>query len=393
MSMSFELMMKKKANYELLEYLRATGEQYIDTGYIPNQNSKVEIVVEVLDRTNSPYLFGNGVAWENSAFALALNKSTDIGLIFCYGNNTSNRAGVFAINQKYKVTMSKDGCEIYRYSSSSIIYSKGAYSLQTFSANANALIFWAMNLGEDTAKAKMKLYSCKIWENDVLVRDYVPVRRLSHNSAGLLDVVNNTFYGNAGTGEFLGSDQMILTTVGSPTITDGVVSGFVGYNDSPISYVKTDSNIDFDTNFKFVLDVETGTTLTGTQTISSRANRTSGGFTCSFFYSTQFEIKIFNSSATNVFNQTFTLSEATTTNSKYRFTIERNDTNYIFTLQKANGDVVLNQTVAVSTIGTSGFSFGGNLTDTLYTAFKGSIDFNTSYLLQNGTKYKFTIGA
>ena len=38
------------------------------------------------------------------------------------------------------------------------------------------------------------LYGMKIWENDELVRDFIPVKRDYDGIYGLLDRVNNKFY-------------------------------------------------------------------------------------------------------------------------------------------------------------------------------------------------------
>ena len=40
------------------------------------------------------------------------------------------------------------------------------------------------------------VYDVKIWKNDVLIRHYLPVKRLSDNTYGLYDNVNNTFHQN-----------------------------------------------------------------------------------------------------------------------------------------------------------------------------------------------------
>lgn len=50
-----------------------------------------------------------------------------------------------------------------------------------------------------------KIYSCKIYDNDVLVRDFVPCITAS-GEVGLYDLVGKQFYGNAGTGTFTGSE-------------------------------------------------------------------------------------------------------------------------------------------------------------------------------------------
>ena len=49
--------------------------------------------------------------------------------------------------------------------------------------------------------AKYKVYSCKIWDNDIIQRNLIPAKN-SSGILGLYDAVNNVFYTNAGTGTF-----------------------------------------------------------------------------------------------------------------------------------------------------------------------------------------------
>lgn len=60
--------------------------------------------------------------------------------------------------------------------------------------NAGTSLF---GLASSTAKAKAKLYSCKIWNNDALVRDYLPVR--IGTTVELLDLVSWSFATRVGT--------------------------------------------------------------------------------------------------------------------------------------------------------------------------------------------------
>ena len=64
---------------------------------------------------------------------------------------------------------------------------------------------WLFNGNSDTntVKSKAKCYYAKIWEDDVLVRNFIPCYRKSDNEPGLYDTVNKVFYTNSGTGEFL----------------------------------------------------------------------------------------------------------------------------------------------------------------------------------------------
>ena len=55
----------------------------------------------------------------------------------------------------------------------------------------------------DGSKAIMKLYSFKIYEGEELKRDFVPSVESATGKAGLYDLVEGKFHGNAGKGEFV----------------------------------------------------------------------------------------------------------------------------------------------------------------------------------------------
>ena len=52
-----------------------------------------------------------------------------------------------------------------------------------------------------------KIYSCQIYDNGSLVRDYVPCIN-NDGTIGLWDDVNSVFYGNAGTGSFTAGPEI-----------------------------------------------------------------------------------------------------------------------------------------------------------------------------------------
>jgi hypothetical protein len=57
--------------------------------------------------------------------------------------------------------------------------------------------------GQASGFSNRKLGAFKIWDNGILIRNYIPCYRKSDNVIGLYDLVNNVFYTNAGTGTFL----------------------------------------------------------------------------------------------------------------------------------------------------------------------------------------------
>ena len=89
--------------------------------------------------------------------------------------------------------------------SSQYIYAnkvKAAYPMFLFGNNRN---------GKFSEGVAMKLYSFKVYENDVLIADYIPCRNdnttgLYVGAIGLWDDVNNLFYPNTGTGTFIAGE-------------------------------------------------------------------------------------------------------------------------------------------------------------------------------------------
>lgn len=75
-------------------------------------------------------------------------------------------------------------------------------STSSFTSSRNIVLF-ARNFNYNVeGYITMKLYSCKFYDGDTLIRDYVPCYRKSDSVIGLYDLVNNQFYTNAGTGTF-----------------------------------------------------------------------------------------------------------------------------------------------------------------------------------------------
>lgn len=93
---------------------------------------------------------------------------------------------------KHKVELSKNG-----------LYLDGTklnFTAGTSMANANLILFRVLN---DNRVFLGKIYSTKVYDDNILIRDLVPCYRKSDNVIGMFDLVNNVFYTNAGSGTFL----------------------------------------------------------------------------------------------------------------------------------------------------------------------------------------------
>lgn len=195
--------------YTRLEYIESSGTQYIDTGFKPNQDSRI-----VVDFHKSPYssiecLFGVRIANGNDGFAV---WATDSIVYPLFADNTYDKYPI-TINslQRLSYDLNKN---IFKVGGSSV-----TMDLTNFQSGHNLYLFNLNNNGTiNTNYVSGKLYSCQIYDNDILVRDYIPALR-SDGIAGLYDAVNDTFTASSGSGNFIAGDKQegIIATQTSVT--------------------------------------------------------------------------------------------------------------------------------------------------------------------------------
>ena len=184
---------KLPSEYQEVEYIESTGTQYIDTGYKANNNSSVEI--EVSDMViNDQYVAIFGARESNlNQFWVFFTQNTHI-IKARYNNQTST--GV-PINNYTKINLDKNKFFVNDEL-------KFEFEKQDFSCNYDLYLFCVNNLDSvQYLNNSVRIYSCKIYDNNNLVRDFVPCYRKSDNVIGMYDLANNIFYTNSGTGDFL----------------------------------------------------------------------------------------------------------------------------------------------------------------------------------------------
>ena len=184
--------------YTKLAYIQSSGTQYIDTGFKPNQNTTIAAEFVVLDASNDcAYLYGGG-----TGTARLEAYPWDGKLEFNYGSAVPFVGTVYA-NKRFYICQDKTKYTLSYFDGSGEW--TGNHAEQSFTS-AYTLAIFALNRGTVAyPTAGMKLYSCQFYDNDMLVRDFVPCINAS-GEVGLFDMVNRQFYGNAGTGTFTGSE-------------------------------------------------------------------------------------------------------------------------------------------------------------------------------------------
>jgi hypothetical protein len=120
------------------------------------------------------------------------------------------------INNKYRIVDDKTGRYIYN-ESGLVLASNTISNTDTISIPINAYIFnMNGNPPGNYEKLKGKVFYCKIYENNILVRNFIPAKRDSDNAIGMYDLVNNVFYTNSGTGTFVTGNIITLPTPDYP---------------------------------------------------------------------------------------------------------------------------------------------------------------------------------
>lgn len=190
---------KLPSGYTSVEYIQSSGSQYIDTGFKPKYNSRV--VMDISDLNSSPgFIFGvRDTQDSNSAnqFNIYRNSSTTI------------RSDYFGTNKQINLSDTSGRTIVDKNGNTVTMFGTTIVNTAVTSGEcANSLyLFILNNTGANTMfPGSFKLYSCQIYDNDILVRDFVPCIRDSDSSCGLYDKVNNVFYSNSGTGKFIAGD-------------------------------------------------------------------------------------------------------------------------------------------------------------------------------------------
>ena len=173
-----------------VEYLESTGEQYIDTGVDASSSIIWDLDASFEDYDQSYQL--NGCYVSSQRFMIGVNASNYYSLSYV-GNNTTtvlndNKRHSFQIDAPNK-TWSIDGGT----------YS-GSFS-DNFTVTTARLLLFARKTSSVDGFIRGRIYCSKFINNGVLVRDFIPCIDENHVPF-MFDLVNNTVYLNAGTGQF-----------------------------------------------------------------------------------------------------------------------------------------------------------------------------------------------
>lgn len=180
-------------SYVPVNYIESSGTQYIDTGMKATQNTSVELQISNFQYANTK-VFGSRSSATSNNFSII---STATSIVCDFYNYNNNRLQVSTpIEEPITISMNNQKLKLNDEE-------KVVTTYNTFTTPSNAYIFGGSgSFASGYTNATMRLYSCKIWDNGTLVRNYIPCFRKSDYVVGLYDLVNGVFYINAGSGVF-----------------------------------------------------------------------------------------------------------------------------------------------------------------------------------------------
>lgn len=181
--------------YTELEYIESTGTQYIDTGFKNNQDTRVVMDVQATSTpTATSWFFGGRTSNSDATMGVFYYAGSTKKITADYdGNGQRYNFDSLGATDRLSIDYNKNVLTINSYSKT--------FTSATFQSTGNIALFGINTAGEVSSCISAKLYACKIYDNGTLVRNYVPCKD-SSGVAGLYDLVNDTFYANAGTGTF-----------------------------------------------------------------------------------------------------------------------------------------------------------------------------------------------
>lgn len=192
--------------YVELEYVDSNGNWFIDTEVLYKENTKMEVTFASL--SSSIGGMGWGERGSNSAFAVGWdneNQNPTVEFHTNYGKYETVYTGHDVDSEKH-TAMIENGKQIFdgvENATKPYVAAKDAKTnLFLFGLHCN----WQDNQNKTTFKVNTpnngqqdvakfgasRLYECKLYEGDVLVRHYIPAKN-SNGEAGVYDLVNNKF--------------------------------------------------------------------------------------------------------------------------------------------------------------------------------------------------------
>ena len=204
------------SGYTQLEYIQSSGTQYVDTGVRQNQNSRVVVDFQLVSAPAGSYAWifegrDTGPKNRHSVYATKSNGNWYGG----YGSASKNTNIPYDLSVRITADFNKN---VLKIGNTSITFAQ-----EVFQSSTSTVLFGCSTGGTIAHYAQAKLFGCRFFDGDTLLRDFVPCKNAS-GAVGLYDTVGAQFYANAGTGTFTAGPEVVYEP-DAPTNFAASVSG------------------------------------------------------------------------------------------------------------------------------------------------------------------------
>ena len=206
------------SEYRQVEYIEGTGTQWIDTEYIPKNNTIINVDFMSTKQVGETYttLFGSQKSTSTAGRGYILFGTTNNLQVNIPRNETKyaglNNDGAFTENGiNTTETFWTQSRAIYTLDIPNVqirvdnnTWDLASYFSEDFVSPENKVYVFTRNTGgtADSNCSKGRLYGVTIYEDDELVKEYIPCYCIADNMQGMYDLIDNRFYPNKGSGNF-----------------------------------------------------------------------------------------------------------------------------------------------------------------------------------------------
>ncbi len=195
-------------DYQLTDYTFATNtnafsQTYIDTGVIPTNNTRVYFDFECTSG------FIRKDTWFFGAFDRDHNMFMEVGFHQSQGN-----VAHFYTATNFHYSQFEDSA-----ARTVATFDPGDYTFEE-PVRQTLYIFSRQHMDHGTAGTEdtwgeysLRVYTCRLWQDGILVRDYVPCYCISTGEVGMFDLAEGKMYGSAGTELFEKGEDVAPPTV------------------------------------------------------------------------------------------------------------------------------------------------------------------------------------
>lgn len=229
---NIEYFFTKTCDYEEVEYLEASGAQFIDTGYYTSSNTRIVSKISptsVENGTNYGGMFygssypdwANGFGFEMYIWTDSASTGKNGPVLWAiFGSSFAASDVNISAGDILLSDFNKNNVTVYR--NNDLVLSHSFPSQETLRSTASLKLFSLSR--SSNFYGYSRIYYLKIYENDNLVHDYIPV--LKNNIPAMYDKITKQFLYNSGTGSFSYGQKIIKPNSSIKPATLGTIAEY-----------------------------------------------------------------------------------------------------------------------------------------------------------------------